>query len=59
MVEAAEVVGFEAEEVIGQFLRYTMAGEPSAPSTLVRLYLQVRSAWCLLGRQFLVVARCP
>jgi len=43
MVEILELVGFEKELVIPQFLPFTMAGKrPPAPS-LVRLYIGTRA----------------
>jgi ubiquinone/menaquinone biosynthesis C-methylase UbiE len=59
IAEALEVVGFDTEEAIARFLPFTMAGKPPPPTALIRLYLRVRPAWRVLGRQFLVVARKP
>ncbi len=59
MLEAAELVGFEADEVIGRFLPYTMAGRRPPPAALIRAYLRLRPAWRLLGKQFLVVCHRP
>lgn len=59
LVEAAASVGLETVELIPRFLPYTTRGPlPLAPA-LVRLYLAVRPAWWVLGKQTLLVARKP
>jgi len=57
--EAFVKAGFEVVELVGRFLPYTTCSPlPQAP-WLVRLYLRVRPAWRLLGRQFLIVGQKP
>lgn len=57
LAEALELQGFAVEERIDRFLPYTMSGNRQAPLAFVALYLRLRWAWPLLGKQFLVVAR--
>jgi SAM-dependent methyltransferase len=62
MVEALEITGFQTENVISQFLPFTMKGKLSPNPLLVRLYLALPIFWRLLGKQFLIFARkaqCP
>jgi SAM-dependent methyltransferase len=59
LVEALELTGFHADEVIDRFLPYTLAGRRAPPALAIRAYLRFRPAWRLLGRQFLVVACKP
>ena len=57
--EAFWKAGFEVIELIDRFVPFSTASRlPQAP-WLVRLYLAVRPAWRLLGRQFVLVARKP
>ena len=58
LVEGLELAGFSAERVVLRFLPYTVK-DSKLPVTagLVRLYLRLRPAWPVLGRQMLVVAR--
>jgi SAM-dependent methyltransferase len=59
LVEACDSLGFEVVEVIPRFLPYTTrSGIPQSP-WLVRLYLAIRPAWWILGRQTWMVARKP
>jgi SAM-dependent methyltransferase len=59
LVEAAQSMGFEIEEVIPRFLPYTTRSAiPQAP-WLVRLYLLVRPLWRIMGQQTWFVARKP
>jgi SAM-dependent methyltransferase len=51
--------GFEIERVLDRFLPYTTVGRRRYPAAFVRLYLRLRPAWKLLGKQFLVVATKP
>jgi hypothetical protein len=56
--EALRLSGYEPVEVIPRFLPYTVRDRRMPRSlTLVRLYLRVRPAWRVLGKQMLVVAR--
>ena len=57
MREALETRGFQVDECVGRFLPYTMVNSPQYPVVFLRLYLKLRPAWWLLGKQFLVVAR--
>jgi SAM-dependent methyltransferase len=59
LVEACESLGFEIVEVIPRFLPYTTRSRLPQSPWLVRLYLAVRPAWWLLGRQTWFVARKP
>ena len=56
--EVMTETGFTLEEQIPRFLPYTMSrpGE-TPPIWMLRLYLKLKWAWPLFGRQFLVVAR--
>ena len=53
--EAAELAGLRMEELIVRFLPYSTKGRLPAHPALVRLYLRVRPAWRLLGKQTLYV----
>jgi len=55
--EAMAETGFTLEEKIPRFLPYTMSRGMQPPIWMVRLYLKLRWAWPLFGKQFLVVAR--
>jgi len=57
--EAFLLAGFELEEVVGRFLPFTTLSRLPKHPVFVRLYLRVRPAWRLLGRQFLIVGRKP
>jgi SAM-dependent methyltransferase len=57
LVEACESMGFEVTELIPRFLPYTTRGSLPKSAALVRLYLRVRPAWWLLGKQTWLVAR--
>jgi SAM-dependent methyltransferase len=60
LVEGVQLAGFTADEVIPRFLPYTVKDSPlKVRSGMVRLYLRLRPAWRLLGRQMLVVASKP
>ena len=60
LVEALLLAGFRPDEVIGRFLPYTVKDSPvRVRPGLVRLYLRLRPAWWLLGRQMFVVAAKP
>lgn len=49
--------GFTVEEQISRFLPYTMSRGKKQPLWMLRLYLQLKLAWPLFGKQFLVVAQ--
>lgn len=55
--EALETRGFQIEECIARFLPYTMVNQPRYPIAFLRMYLKLRPAWRLFGKQFLVVGR--
>lgn len=59
MAEALEVSGFEVVERRPRFLPYTTKGRLPHWPPLVRLYLALRPAQWVMGRQMLVVARRP
>jgi SAM-dependent methyltransferase len=54
--EALENRGLRVDACLGKFLPYTMASGPRYPLICVRLYLRLRWAWALFGKQFLVIA---
>lgn len=49
--------GFTLEKQIPRFLPYTMSHGRQPPIWMLQLYLKLRFAWPLLGKQFLLVAR--
>jgi hypothetical protein len=57
--EALRLAGFTVTQAIPRFLPYSMVGGPRYPLVLLRLYLALRPAWALFGRQFLLVAEKP
>jgi len=59
LVEVLQKVGFQMIEIHPKFLPFTMTDSPEYPLILLQVYLKVRLAWALLGKQFLVVARKP
>jgi SAM-dependent methyltransferase len=59
LVEAAELVGLETEDLVVRFLPYTTKSRLPQSAALVRWYLRVRPAWLLLGKQTLFVGRRP
>jgi SAM-dependent methyltransferase len=59
LVEALATRGFEIARVEDRFLPYTMSDGPRYPLAFLRLYLALRPAWKLFGKQFLVVAVKP
>jgi SAM-dependent methyltransferase len=54
--EVMTETGFTIEEKIPRFLPYTMARGKQQPLWMLRLYLKLKLAWPLFGKQFLVVA---
>ncbi|MFC6018124.1 class I SAM-dependent methyltransferase [Plantactinospora solaniradicis] len=57
LVEGLRLAGFEPQEVIPRFLPYTVKNAPvRIRPGLVRLYLRLRPAWRLFGRQMFVAA---
>jgi SAM-dependent methyltransferase len=59
MAEALRLSGFAVEECRARFLPYTFKSRLPAWPALVRLYLRLRPAQWLFGRQMFVVARRP
>jgi SAM-dependent methyltransferase len=59
MAEALEITGFEIVERRARFLPYTTKSHLPRWSFLVRLYLALRPAQWLMGKQMLLVARRP
>jgi SAM-dependent methyltransferase len=57
--EALLNCGFEIEKQVARFLPYTMSRGPQYPSWVLRLYIVLRPAWPIFGKQFLVVGRKP
>ena len=53
--EALTTRGFDVPECIPRFLPYTMASGPQYPVSFLRIYLKLRLAWRLFGKQFLVI----
>jgi len=47
--------GYQVLEQTPQFLPYSMVDAPRYPLGLLRLYLKLRFAWRIFGKQFLVV----
>ena len=56
LTEALELAGMRPVEVIPRFLPYTTKGRLPTSARLAELYLRLRPAWWLLGKQMLVVA---
>jgi SAM-dependent methyltransferase len=55
LVEAAELAGLTTTDVITRYLPFSTKGRlPTAP-WMVRLYLRIRPAWFVLGRQTLYI----
>lgn len=57
--EALSLKGFRVTEKIDRFLPYSMSGGSNPPLFMVKMYLKLRFAWRLFGKQFLVVAQKP
>lgn len=55
--EVMAETGFTLEEQIPRFLPYTMSRGGQRPVWMLRLYLKLKFAWPLFGKQFLVVAK--
>ena len=58
LVEGLLLAGYVPETVMDRFLPYTMNNyaKPTA-DWMIRMYLSVRIAWKLIGKQFFVVAQ--
>ncbi len=59
VVEAGEMAGLRAVDVITRFLPYTTRSRLPSHSALVRAYLAFRPAWMLFGKQTLYVGERP
>jgi SAM-dependent methyltransferase len=59
IAEALILKGFVVNEKIDRFLPYTMSDGNNPPLIFVKIYLKLRYAWRLFGKQFLVVAERP
>jgi SAM-dependent methyltransferase len=57
--EALAQAGFTVEFSADRFLPYSMSEGRKRPLIALRVYLKVRPAWRLFGKQFLIVARKP
>ena len=57
--EAFVKAGFTIEELVGRFLPFTTLSPIPKHPFFVRLYLHMRPAWKLMGKQFLIVGRKP
>ena len=53
--EAADLAGLRSVTLIPRFLPYSTKGRLPTHPALVRLYLRLRPAWWLLGKQTLYV----
>jgi hypothetical protein len=58
-VEGLEIQGFEILEVIERFLPYTTKSRLPKTLFLIKLYLRLRPAWHLLGKQSFILCRKP
>ena len=56
LAEGLENCGFSILENHDRFLPYTMVDSREYPLAAISLYLKVRPAWKIFGRQFLIVA---
>jgi SAM-dependent methyltransferase len=56
LAEGLENCGFVIVENHDKFLPYTMVNSRKYPPVTLSLYLKVRPAWKIFGRQFLIVA---
>jgi SAM-dependent methyltransferase len=59
LTEAVELAGMTPILTIRRFLPYTTKGRLPTSPRLAQLYLAVRPAWWLLGKQTLMVAEAP
>ena len=55
--EVMAETGFTLEEQIPRFLPYTISKGGQSPVWMLSLYLRLKFAWPLFGKQFLLVAR--
>jgi SAM-dependent methyltransferase len=59
LAEGLELAGFRIEDTIARFLPYTMARAYNPPLWTVSVYIRLRLAWWIFGKQFLVIAVKP
>jgi ubiquinone/menaquinone biosynthesis C-methylase UbiE len=59
LAEAAALAGLETQVVLTRFLPYTTKSRIPQNAALVRLYLRLRPAWWLMGKQTLYIAVKP
>ena len=59
LIEVLETNGMEISEVITRFLPFTTKGSLPKSILLLRLYLLIRPAWFLFGKQSLIVSLKP
>jgi SAM-dependent methyltransferase len=59
LTEAAELASFKLELLIKRFLPYTTKGRLPVSARLADVYLRVRPAWALFGKQSLLIATKP
>lgn len=57
LVEAADLAGFEKEQLVARFLPYTTKSWLPQDPRLMRVYLWLRPLWPLFGKQTLYVGR--
>jgi len=57
LVEALAITGFKIEKLFPRFLPYTTKSRLPQSNLLVKLYLRVRLAWWIMGKQAFVVGR--
>ena len=56
LAEGLENCGFTIRENHPKFLPYTMVNQREYPLVMLSLYLKLRPAWKIFGKQFLIVA---
>ena len=59
LAEGLENCGYTILENHARFLPYTMVNRREQPLFLLSLYLKLRPAWKILGKQFLIIAAKP
>ncbi|MFK7957291.1 MAG: class I SAM-dependent methyltransferase [Lysobacterales bacterium] len=59
VAEVLAMRGFVVEEQVDRFLPFSMSTGRTPPLLFLKVYLKLRPAWRLFGKQFLVVARRP
>jgi SAM-dependent methyltransferase len=55
LAEGLENCGFTIQENHPRFLPYTMVNQREVPSFMLALYLKLRPAWKIFGKQFFIV----